>query len=98
MKEFNKPTATDKTEIITGCHSVGSWGHGIGPSIAFFQPLQMTYRIEPPTFLAIEFFAYTAAPEWGGKKVRIPIEDAAVVTERGVEWVYPVNEKIRVIK
>jgi Xaa-Pro aminopeptidase len=98
MKEFNKPTATDKTEVITGCHSVGSWGHGIGPSAAFFQPGQMKYKIVPTTFLAIEFFAYTAAPEWGGKKVRIPLEDDAVVTERGVEWLYPVNEKILLIK
>jgi Xaa-Pro aminopeptidase len=98
MKEFNKPTATDKTEVITGCHSVGSWGHGIGPSAAFFQPLQMTFKIVPTTFLAVEFFAYTAAPEWGGKKVRIPLEDDAVVTERGVEWLYPVNDRILLIK
>ncbi len=98
MKEFNTPTATEKTEVITGCHSVGSWGHGIGPSAAFFQPLQMTYKIVPTTFLAVEFFAYTAAPEWGGKKVRIPLEDDAVVTERGVEWLYPINERILLIK
>jgi len=30
--------------------------------------------------------------------VRIPLEDDAVVTERGVEWFYPVNQKILVIK
>lgn len=98
MKEFNKPTATDKTEVITGCHSVGSWGHGIGPSAAFFQVRQMSYKIVPTTLLAVEFFAYTAAPEWGGKKVRIPLEDDGVVTERGIEWLYPVNEKILLIK
>jgi len=98
MKEFNKPTATDKTEVITGCHSVGSWGHGIGPSAAFFQTAQLGFVIRPTTLLAIEFFAYTAAPEWGGKKIRIPLEDDAVVTDRGVEWLYPINERILVIK
>ena len=98
MKEFNKPTATEKTEVITGCHSVGDWGHGIGPSAAFFQTAQLDFKIYPTTLLAVEFFAYTAAPEWGGKKVRIPLEDDAVVTDRGVEWLYPVNDLILLIR
>ena len=33
-----------------------------------------------------------------GKKVRIPLEDDAIVTERGVEWFYPVNKRILLIK
>jgi Xaa-Pro aminopeptidase len=98
MKEFNKPTDTEKTEVITGCHSVGDWGHGIGPSAAFFQIAQLGFQIYPTTLLAIEFFAYTPAPEWGGKKVRIPLEDDAVVTERGVEWLYPVNNRILLVR
>ena len=98
MKEFNKPTDTKKTDVIIACHSVGNWGHGIGPSIAFFNPLRLQFTIKPTNLFAIEFFAYTAAPEWGGKKVRIPLEDDAIVTERGVEWLYPVNEKILLIR
>jgi len=98
MKEFNKPTATGKTEVITGCHSVGDWGHGIGPSAAFFQTGQLAFEIYPTTLLAVEFFAYTAAPEWGGKKVRIPLEDDAIVTARGIEWLYPVNDHILLIR
>jgi len=47
---------------------------------------------------SIELFAYTKAPEFGGKKVRIPLEDDAIVTERGVEWVYPINRRILLIK
>jgi len=98
MKEFDKTTATAKTEIMTGCHSVGNWGHGIGPSAAFFQKRQMEFVIRPTTFLAVEFFAYTAAPEWGGKKVRIPLEDDAVVTETGLQWLDKPTEKILLIK
>lgn len=98
MKEFNKPTATGKTEVITGCHSVGDWGHGIGPSAAFFQTGQLAFNIYPTTLLAVEFFAYTAAPEWDGKKVRIPLEDDAIVTGRGIEWLYPVNDHILLVR
>jgi len=98
MKEFNKPGSSEKTDVMIGCHAVGDWGHGSGPSIAHFNPVQLTYQIKPTNLLSIELFAYTPLPEWGGKKLRIPLEDDAVVTERGVEWIYPVNQKILLIK
>jgi Xaa-Pro aminopeptidase len=95
---FNKPNADSKTDVIIGCHSVGDWGHGSGPSIAFFNPVQLTYMVRPTNLFSIELFAYTSIPEWGGSKLRIPLEDDAVVTERGVEWVYPVNRRVLLIK
>ena len=98
MAEFNRPTDTPATEVIIGCHSVGNLGHGIGPSIAWFNPTRLQYEIKPSNLFSIELFAYTAAEEWGGAKVRIPLEDDAVVTERGVEWLYPVNQRILLIK
>jgi len=98
MKEFNKPSATSATELYIGCHSVGNTGHGSGPSMVTWNPLQSTYVIRPGNLFAVEFFAWTPAAEWGGGKVRIPLEDDAVVTERGVEWLAPVNERILLIK
>lgn len=96
--EFNRPTEADTTDVIIGCHSVGDLGHGIGPSIAWFNPERLQYQIRPTNLFSIELFAYTKAPEFGGKKVRIPLEDDAIVTERGVEWLYPVNRRILLIK
>ncbi len=98
MKSFNQFTDLDKTDVIIGCHSVGNWGHGIGPSIAFFNPVRLGYELKPSNLISIEFFAYTKIPEWGGKKLRVPLEDDAVITERGIEWLYPVNPRILVIK
>jgi Xaa-Pro aminopeptidase len=98
MEEFNVTSDTDMTEVMVGCHSVGNTGHGIGPSIAWFNPLRLTFEIKPTNMFVIELFAYTAAPEWGGAKVRIALEDDAIVTERGVEWLYPVNERILLIR
>ena len=86
------------TDVITGNHSVGNLGHGIGPSIAWFNPARLQFEIKPTNLFSIELFAYTAADEWGGSKVRIPLEDDAIVTERGVEWLYPANERILLIK
>ncbi|MDJ0941708.1 MAG: M24 family metallopeptidase [Woeseiaceae bacterium] len=99
MDTFNQPTDDPKKiDVIIGCHSVGNLGHGIGPSIAWFNPERMTYMIHPTNMFAIELFAYTAIPEWGGKKLRIPLEDDAIVTHRGVEWLYPVNNKVLLIR
>jgi Xaa-Pro aminopeptidase len=98
MKGFNQFTEGDITDVIIGCHSVGNWGHGVGPSIAFFNPVRLGYEIKPSNLLSIELFAYTRLPEWGGKKLRVALEDDAVVTERGVEWIYPVNPRVQLIK
>lgn len=99
MKGFNQPgDDLGITDVIVGCHSVGDLGHGSGPSIAWFNPVRLTFPIRATNLFSIEFFAYTAVPEWGGKKLRIPLEDDATVTERGVEWLYPVNHRILVIK
>jgi Xaa-Pro aminopeptidase len=99
METFNQPTDDPAlVDVIIGCHSVGNLGHGIGPSIAWFNPERMTYMIHPTNLFSIELFAYTAIPEWGGKKLRIPLEDDAIVTERGVEWLYPVNQKVLLIR
>jgi Xaa-Pro aminopeptidase len=99
LVEFNQPSSDpDVTDVVLGPHSVGNWGHGIGPSLAFFNPTRMTYELRPSTLISIELFAYTANPAWGNAKIRIPLEDDAVVTDRGVEWLYPVNDRVLVIK
>lgn len=98
MEVFDQRSDSDRTDVIVGSHSVGNLGHGIGPSIATFNPLRMTFALKPTNLLSIELFAYTPVPEWGGAKLRIPLEDDAVVTDRGVEWLYPVNERILLIR
>jgi Xaa-Pro aminopeptidase len=99
MDTFNQPTDDPGIiDVIIGCHSVGNLGHGIGPSIAWFNPERMTYEVKQSNMFSIELFAYTAIPEWGGKKLRIPIEDDAIVTHRGVEWLYPVTQEVLLIR
>ncbi|HXH06454.1 MAG TPA: M24 family metallopeptidase [Vicinamibacterales bacterium] len=97
MEAFDQPSATPRTDVIVGCHSVGNLGHDVGPSIAWFTPRQLTFAIRPTNLLSIELFAWTPAPEWQGRKVRIPLEDDAMVTERGVEWIAPPGDRILLI-
>lgn len=98
MQTFNEPYGGQSTDVIIGSHSVGNLGHGVGPSIAFFNPLRLTYELQANNLLSIEFFAYTPVPEWNGKKLRVPFEDDGIVTARGVQWLYPVTDRILLIR
>ena len=90
----------EKTEVSIDCHCVGNTGNSevaVGPSIAPFRPDRAHLTIKPNNLFAFEFVAYTAVPEWGGRKMRFNIEDDAIVTENGVEWLYPENDQILLI-
>ncbi len=89
-----------KTEITVDCHCVGNTGNSevaSGPSIAGFRPDRAHMIIKPNNLFAFEFIAYTPNKEWDGRKVRFNMEDNAIVTENGVEFLYPPNERILLI-
>ncbi len=96
--EFNRPNADDKTDVVYGFHPVGNTGHDIGPSLTTWQPLQTTFTMHLQHVFAFEYFAYTPIPEWGGKKLRIPIEDDAVLMEHGIQFLHPANHRLLIIK
>lgn len=96
--EFNKPNADDKTDVVYGFHPVGNTGHDIGPSLTTWQPLQSTFELHPHHIFSFEYFAYTPIPEWGGKKLRIPIEDDAILMEDGIQFLHPANYRLLVIR
>jgi Xaa-Pro aminopeptidase len=96
--EFNRPNADDKTDVVYGFHPVGNTGHDIGPSLTTWQPLQTTFTLHLQHLFAFEYFAYSPIAEWGGKKLRIPIEDDAVLMEHGIQFVHPANYRLLVIK
>ncbi len=99
LGRYDDPVADPKvSDVVIGSHSVGDLGHGSGPSMADFNPLRMTYTLRTSNFLSIELFLYTPVPEWGGRKIKIPLEDNGMVTDRGLEWVYPANSRILLVK
>ena len=96
--EFNKPNNDAKTDVVYGFHPVGNTGHDIGPSLTTWQPLQATFEMHRQHLFSFEYFAYTPLPEWGGKKLRIPIEDDAILMEDGIQFVHPANYRLLVIR
>jgi Xaa-Pro aminopeptidase len=98
MTTFNQPYGGETTDVMVGMHSVGNTGHGAGPSMAFFNPKRLTYDLKATNMISVEFFAYTPIPEWGGAKLRVPIEDDAILTPRGLEFLQPHATRLLVIK
>ncbi len=96
--EFNQPNADERTDVVYGFHPVGNTGHDIGPSLTTWQPLQTTFTMHVQHLFSFEYFAYTPIAEWGGKKLRIPIEDDAILMESGVQFVHAANYRLLVIK
>jgi Xaa-Pro aminopeptidase len=96
--EFNRPNADGRTDIAYGFHPVGNTGHGIGPSLTTWQPLQRTFTLHLQHMFSFEYFAYSPIAEWGGKKLRVPIEDNAILMEHGVQFLHPANYRLLVIR
>jgi len=96
--EFNQPREGPSIDVTIGAHPVGNTGHGIGPSMTTWQPRQSTWTLEPGHLFSLEFFTWVPLPEWAGRKLRIPLEDDALLTERGVEWIAPANRRVLVIR
>ncbi|MEW6322817.1 MAG: M24 family metallopeptidase [Acidobacteriota bacterium] len=96
--EFNRPNADDRTDVVYGFHPVGNTGHDIGPSLTTWQPLQRTFTLHLQHMFAFEYFAYTPIAEWGGRKLRIPIEDDAILMEHGIQFLHPANYRLLVIR
>lgn len=89
-----------KTWVTLDCHCVGNSGDGevaSGPSMAGFRPDRADITIGRNNLFAFEFVAGTVVPEWGGWTWALNIEDDAIVTEDGVQWLYPPNSRILLI-
>ena len=96
--EFNRPNQDDRTDVTYGFHPVGNTGHDIGPSLTTWQPLQSTFVMHAQHMFSFEYFAYTPIAEWGGAKLRIPIEDDAILTDVGIQFLHPANYRLLIIK
>jgi len=88
-----------RTGISIDCHAVGNTGNSevaVGPSFAPFRPDRAHVVIQPDHIFSLEFIVHQAMPD--GSRIRINFEDNAIVTVNGVEWLYPPNSRILIIR
>jgi len=88
-----------RTGISIDCHTVGNTGNSeaaVGPSFAPFRPDRAHVVIQPNNIFSLEFVVHTAMDD--GTRMSINFEDNAIVTDNGVEWLYPPNGRILLIR
>ncbi len=88
----------ERTQVHLDMHAMGK---GVfAPRIGPMGP-RWHWDIKIPLLhtFAVEYMVHMPVPEWGrGKYLYTCIHDSAVVTERGMEYPYPLFNKIRVIR
>ena len=96
--EKEHPSDVEGIEVNIGMHPCGNLGHDVGASLFEIFPVRTTYEVMPNSLFAFEFIVFTPAPEWGGNKVPVCVEENALVTEHGIQWVHPPQNEILVIR
>jgi Xaa-Pro aminopeptidase len=96
--EEERPSDVKGIEVNIGMHAAGNLGHDVGGSIFEIYPYRTTFEIRPNSLIAFEFIVFTPTVEWGGNKVPVCVEENALITDRGIEWVHPPQEQVLVIR
>jgi Xaa-Pro aminopeptidase len=100
MDLMNALGDSDKSGFTIDFHATGNTSVGdvtTGPSIAPFRKDRAELEVQQNFIFAFEFVVNTWIPEWG-ERVSVSYEDDAIVTERGIEALYPWHEKILIIR
>ena len=98
-------TNTDKSGFSIDNHAFGNNRNNgdtdiinrIGPSMSPFRQDRHHLVIQENNFFAFEYMVHTNLPERPGKPLSINVCNVQVISNRGVEWLQPPNERIELI-
>jgi Xaa-Pro aminopeptidase len=85
-------------------HPIGVHGHGAGPLIGLWDyqegvPGRGDARVIPNMWFSIELQATSPVPEWGGQRVRMALEEDAVVGGDGVvRWAHRQQKELHLVR
>jgi Xaa-Pro aminopeptidase len=85
-------------EVNVGMHAAGNISHDVSAGLFEIYPERTKYEVRPNLILAFEYIVFTPADEWDGGKIPVNIEENVLVTERGIEWLHPPQERVLIIR
>lgn len=92
---------TTAPEVGIYCHSVGTDVHDIGAWISEINPEgfgdRVLYPMTVDNWYSVELHVSTPIPEWDNRIVKCTIEETAVMTEHGPEFIVPRQEELLLI-
>jgi len=95
---YNKDLDPEKTQVPLDLHAAGKGVNA--PRISPLGPdWQRDLTLRPNHHFYFEYWVYIPMPEWGeGRYLSLPFHDGAIVTERGVEYIFPPPTELRLIR
>ncbi len=85
-------------EVNVGMHAAGNIGHDMAAGLFEIFPERTKYEVRPNAIISMEYIVFTPAAEWNGAKIPVNVEENVLITERGIEWLYPPQERVLVIR
>jgi hypothetical protein len=85
-------------------HPIGDHGHGAGPTIGLWDrqegvPARGDVPLRPNSWYSIELQATSPVPEWGGQRVRMALEEEALIDGDGTRrWVLRRQESFHLVR
>ena len=79
-------------------HAAGNIGHDMAAGLFEIFPEKTKYEVRPNAIISMEYIVFTPAAEWNGGKIPVNVEENVLITERGIEWLYPPQERVLVIR
>ena len=97
-----RSTAAAGLDASIYSHALGFHGHGAGPWIGMWddqeaRPDKGDYPIQPHTAWSIELNVTVDVPEWGGKPVRIKLEEDAYFDGEAIRFLDGRQERLHLI-
>ena len=85
-------------EVNVGMHAAGNIGHDFAAGLFEIFPERTKYIVRPNSIISLEYRIFFPVAEWDGGKIPVHIEENALVTERGIEWLYPPQQQPLIIR
>ena len=85
-------------EVNVGMHGMGNLAHDVTAGIFELWPELTAYELRPNAFLSFEYRIFSPSDHDPGYKIHISIEENVVVTERGIEWLYPPQDRLLLVR
>ena len=96
--DIERPSNVPGIEVNVGLHGMSSVAHDVTAGLAEWSPELTEYEVRPNAIISLEFRVYRPADEWNGKKIPVAIEENVLVTEHGLEWLYPPQDRVLLIR
>ncbi|MDD9999332.1 MAG: M24 family metallopeptidase [Rhodospirillaceae bacterium] len=85
-------------EVNIGMHGMANLAHDVVAGVFELYGELTEYELRPNTFISMEYRVFSPSDLQPGFKYLLAVEENVMVTERGVEWLHPPQDRILLVR